>query len=157
MVMKRIAAISLVVLSLALFFAVAAPAQQRPGGPEAGTGMKGRGQWRYDPSKAETIRGEVVGLKEFSSRNGMRKGIGLELNTGSQSILVHLGPQFYIDRQPVKIAAGDKVEITGVKTLIRGQDAFLAGEVKTGGQVLKLRDETGMPLWAGPGPGGGKP
>jgi DNA/RNA endonuclease YhcR with UshA esterase domain len=118
--------------------------------------MQGRGQWRYDPSKAETIRGEVVGVKEFPSRNGMRKGVGLELNTGGQTILVHLGPRFYIDQQTVKIAAGDKVEITGVKTVIRGQDAFLAGEVRKSGQALELRDEKGVPLWAGSGPGGGK-
>jgi hypothetical protein len=35
--------------------------------------MKGRSQWMYDPSKAETVSGEVIGVKDFTSRNGGRK------------------------------------------------------------------------------------
>ncbi len=152
--MKRLAVVSLVVVSLAFVLAVSAPAQQRGSG--SGGGMKGRSQWLYDPSKAETLSGEIVAVKDFNSRNGMRKGIVLELNTGKQSILVHMGPQFYIDQQAVKIAAGDKVEVTAVKSLRRGREVLIAGEVRKDGQVLKLRDEKGVPLWAGSGPGGGK-
>lgn len=152
--MKRLVVAILVVVSLAFVLVVSAPAQQ--GGSGSGGGMEGRSQWMYDPTKAETVSGEVVAVKDFTSRNGMRKGIGLELNTGRQSILVHLGPQFYIDHQAVKIAAGDKVEITAVKSLRRGREVLIAGEVRKDGQVLKLRDEKGTPLWAGSGPGGGK-
>jgi hypothetical protein len=152
--MKRLVVASLVMVSLAFVLVVSAPAQQ--GGSGSGGGMTGRSQWMYDPSKAETVSGEVVAVKDFTSRNGVRKGIGLELNTGNQNILVHLGPQFYVDQQAVKIAAGDKVEITAVKSLRRGHEVLIAGEVRKDGQVLKLRDEKGEPLWAGSGPGGGR-
>jgi uncharacterized Zn-binding protein involved in type VI secretion len=108
----------------------------------------------YDPAKAEAVTGQVVEVKEFSSMNGMRQGVGLTLKTGDKNVLVHLGPKFYIDKQAVKIAAGDTVEITGVKAARRGQDVFMAGEVKKNGEVLKLRDENGRPLWAGTGPAG---
>jgi hypothetical protein len=151
--MRKVSVVAVVVLLVSV--AVSAFAQQWQG--EKGGGGRQGGQYRmYDPSKAETVSGEVVAVKEFTSRNGIRKGIGLELNTGSQTILAHLGPRFYIDQQSVKIAVGDKVDITGVKAVIRGQDVFLAGEVRKGGQVLKLRDEKGVPLWAGCGPGGDK-
>jgi hypothetical protein len=151
--MRKVLVVALVVFLVSV--AVSAFAKQWQG--EKGGGDRPGGQYRmYDPSKAETVSGEVVAVKEFTSRNGIRKGIGLELNTGSQAILAHLGPQFYIDQQSVKIAVGDKVDITGVKAVIRGQDVFLAGEVRKGDQVLKLRDEKGVPLWAGSGPGGGK-
>jgi hypothetical protein len=55
----------------------------------------------------------------------------------------------------IPIAAGDTVEITAVKSLRRG-GVLIAGEVRKDGQVLKLRDEKGVPLWAGCGPGGGR-
>jgi hypothetical protein len=109
----------------------------------------------YDPSKAETVTGQVTEVKEFSSRNGMRQGVGLTVKAGDKTMLVHLGPKFYLDQQTVKIAEGDTVEITGVKSFRRGEDVFMAGEVKKGGEVLKLRDEQGVPLWAGTGPGRG--
>ena len=108
----------------------------------------------YDPSKAETVSGEVIAVKEFSSRNGARYGVGLELNTGDRTLSVHLGPRDFISQQTVKITAKDRVEVTGIKTFHRGKEVFIAGEVKKGGEVLKLRDEKGIPLWAGAGPGG---
>jgi hypothetical protein len=129
--------------------AAVAAAQQWQGGPGGGGGMQGRGQRMYDPSKAETVSGEVAAVKEFTSGNGMRKGVGLELKTGGQTILVHLGPRVYIDQQAVRIAAGDKVEVKGVKAVRMGQDVFIAAEVKRGEDVLKLRDENGVPAWAG--------
>jgi hypothetical protein len=152
-VMKRF----VVMAVLSILLAATASAQQGPGGRGDGGGMPGKGQRMYDPSKVETVSGEVVAVKELMFRNGMRKGIGLKLNTGSQTMFVHLGPQWFIEQQSVKIAAGDKVEVTGVKTVRREKEVFVAGEVRKGGEVLKLRDAGGVPLWAGSGPGGGKP
>ncbi len=106
----------------------------------------------YDPSKAETVSGEVVAVKEFTSRNGMRQGVGLDLKTAGGSLLVHLGPKDFLSSQPLKFAAGDQVEVTGVKSVRRWGEVFMAGEVKKGGEVLKLRDEKGLPVWAGTGP-----
>ncbi len=146
--MKRLVVSGLVAVLSVVILAAAALAQQ------AGQrGIRGGGPRMYDPSKAETVSGDVVAVKEFTSKNGMRKGVGLELNAAGRTIVVHLGPKFYLDQQAVKIAAGDKVEITGVKTVRRGEEVFMAGEVKKGGESLKLRDDTGMPLWAGSGQG----
>ena len=141
--MKRFFAVAVAIVLMG----TAAWAQQGPGGK----GMRGKGPM-YDPAKAETVTGQVVEVKEFTSMNGMRQGVGLTLKSGDKTVLVHLGPKFYIDQQTVKIAAGDAVEITGVKADRRGQDVFMAGQIKKNGEVLKLRDEKGMPLWAGTGP-----
>jgi hypothetical protein len=45
------------------------------------------------------------------------------------------------------------VEVTGSRITYEGQPAIIAGEVKKGGQVLKLRDAAGVPAWAGAGMG----
>jgi hypothetical protein len=48
-------------------------------------------------------------------------------------------------------APGDKVEVTGSRVTYEGQPTIIAGEVKKGAQVLKLRDAAGVPVWAGQG------
>ena len=116
--------------------------------------MKSDGQKKYDASQTEIVTGEVTALKDIETRNGKTSGAGLELNTGSQNLLVYLGPHIYVDMQNVTINAGDKVEVKGVKVLLDGQQAVIAGEVRKGIEVLKLRDDTGAPLWGGKGHGG---
>jgi hypothetical protein len=112
-------------------------------------GTKSEGQQKYDPSQVEIVSGEVAEVKDIETKNGKTSGVGLELNTVSQSLLVYLGPHIYVDLQNVRIVPGDKVEVKGVKTALDGQIIFLAGEVRKGGEVLKLRDDKGAPLWAG--------
>ncbi len=114
-----------------------------------GPGGKGPGMM-YDPAKAETVKGEVTAVEQISGRRGLSHGIGLKLKTAAGTLAVHLGPQWYVEQQgEVKIKPGDTVEVTGVKARRGDEDIFIAGEVRRGEDVLKLRDESGMPLWAG--------
>jgi hypothetical protein len=103
----------------------------------------------YDPAKAETISGQVVSLEQIAVRRGMGTGVVLKVSSGSDTFAVHLGPKWFLEEQKVKFAAGDAVEIKGVRTVRQGKDVFLAAEVKKGSDILKLRDEQGIPLWAG--------
>ncbi|NTW59892.1 MAG: DNA-binding protein [Nitrospirae bacterium] len=122
---------------------------------DGGPGGPGR---MYDPAKAETVKGEVVAVEKVGGGRKMGPGIGLKLKTASGELVVHLGPQWYIEQQgEIPIKAGDTVEVKGVKASRGGQDFFLAGEVRKGGDVLKLRDDSGVPLWAGWRRGGPAP
>lgn len=113
-------------------------------------GGPGRQAGMYDPAKVETLTGEVTSVEQVSPGRRMGQGIGLKLKTANGVILVHLGPQWYIERQgDIKIAAGDAVEIKGVKVERKIGTIFIAAEVKKGNDVLKLRDENGYPAWAG--------
>ncbi len=155
--MKKIWAGSLGLAALALVIAgmVYAGQEQGPGaGPGNcnGCGMgwgRGMGGSMYDPAKAETIAGQVVSVEEFAARRGRGTGVVLKISSGSDTVAVHLGPKWFLDKQEIKFSAGDTVEVKGVKTVRRGLDMFLAGEIKKGSAVLKLRDEQGIPLWAG--------
>jgi hypothetical protein len=115
-----------------------------------GPGGAGRAGWMYDPSKAETVQGEVTAVEKVGGGRRMGPGIGLRLKTASGELVVHMGPQWYIEQQgEIPIKAGDAVEVKGVKASRGETTFFLAGEVRKGGDVLKLRDESGVPLWAG--------
>ncbi|MDH4164187.1 MAG: DNA-binding protein [Nitrospirota bacterium] len=154
--MKRILGVGIVVLGLVI--ATAAFAQPWQGWKNCGGWCKEDGSGpgaggpggMYDPAKAETVKGQVEAVEQISGKGRMGQGIGLKLKTDSGTLSVHLGPKWYIEQQgEVKIAAGDTLEIKGVKTQRWGQDVFIAGEIKRGDDVLKLRDENGVPLWAG--------
>jgi hypothetical protein len=43
----------------------------------------------------------------------------------------------------------DKVEIKGHRIYDRGEAAIVTSEVKKGGELLKLRDDSGLPFWKG--------
>jgi hypothetical protein len=62
---------------------------------------------------------------------------------------VHLGPQWYLENQDVKIEPGDRVEITGSRVTVQGKPTIIAAEVRKGDEVLQLRDAAGVPVWAG--------
>jgi hypothetical protein len=155
-VMKRFVNVGLVTLFCAALLAMSVSAQQGFGRMGGRGGTKGQGQPKYDPSQVEIVSGEVAAVKDIETRNGKASGVGLELNTGGQNLLVYLGPHIYVDLQNVRIVPGDKVEVKGVKTALDGQIILLAGEVNKGDEVLKLRDDKGAPLWAGNKQHGGR-
>jgi hypothetical protein len=143
-------------ISIPAFVLAATAAWGQPGlGPGGGQGRgweAGRSYGRmYNPQSVETLGGEVVSVSKFTHGQGMSYGIHFTLKTDKETIPVHLGPGFYVEKQAVKLAAGDKVEVTGSRITYQGKPAIIAAEVKKGDQVLKLRDASGTPAWAGQG------
>ena len=103
----------------------------------------------YDPKTVETAKGEVLSVEKFTTTNGMSAGVHLLLKTEKETISVHLGPSWYLENQDAQVEAKDKIEITGSRLTLDGKAVLIAAEVKKGDGILKLRDENGVPLWAG--------
>jgi hypothetical protein len=124
---------------------------------QRGMKWKGSGGWgmgtqyskMYNPKTVETISGEVVSIDKITPMKGMSYGVHLTIKTNKETISVHLGPEWYIESQDVKIMPKDKVEVKGSRITFGGNPAIIAAEVKKGEQVLKLRDENGFPVWSG--------
>jgi hypothetical protein len=114
-----------------------------------GWGMGSAYNRMYDPKTIETIKGEVLSVDQVTPAKGMRAGIHLMVKTDKDTISVHLGPSWYIENQDVKILPKDTLEITGSRITFQGKPALIASEVKKGEEILKLRDENGVPLWSG--------
>jgi len=118
---------------------------------------KGSGGWGsggsygrlYDVKTVETVAGEVVSIDRITPRKGMNYGIHLMLKTDNETIPVHLGPSWFIEHLDKPIAAGSQVEVTGSRITFDGKPAIIASQVRLGEDILKLRDENGIPVWAG--------
>ncbi|ABQ27617.1 hypothetical protein [Geotalea uraniireducens] len=115
----------------------------------SGWGMGGAYQRMYNPATVETVSGEVVAVDKVTPMKGMGAGIHLQLKTGKETISVHLGPSWFIERLDVKIEKGDKVEVKGSRVTVASKPAIIAAEMKKGDSVLRLRDDNGVPVWAG--------
>jgi hypothetical protein len=151
---KKLSMIVGVLGTLAFLAAPPSWAQQSasPQAPPAVSGKHafGKGAWRYNPQAVATLTGKVVAVTRHTPRRpGRHTWVAMMLKTDKGNVRVSLGPADYLDQQGLKLAAGDQVEVKGVQVTYHNRTGFIAGEVKKGGQVLKLRDEvTGRPLWA---------
>ena len=142
--LRHILALSGILVLLLAAYAWAQPGSSGPGmggrGPGGGMGMG----MHYDPKTVETIQGEVTQVQEMQ---GMAAGVHLQVKTAKETLMVILGPASYLEQQKVKIAEGDKVEIKGSRVQHPQMAMLIAGELKKGDQVVKLRDDQGTPLW----------
>jgi hypothetical protein len=120
-------------------------------------GWRGSGGWgmgsqysrMYNPATVETLSGTVETVDKITPMKGMYSGIHIMLKTDKETISVHLGPEWYVERQDVKIEKGDKIEVKGSRVPFADKPAIISAEVKKGDSTLVLRDSNGIPAWAG--------
>ncbi len=103
----------------------------------------------YDPKTVETISGQVASVDTLVPMAGMGYGVHLLLRTDKGAISVHVGPVWYIENQDVKLEPGDGVQVRGSRVTFQGKPAIIAAEVTKGQDTLRLRDESGFPIWNG--------
>jgi hypothetical protein len=126
--------------------AVALPQVGPPPGKGPGAARK------FDPATVVTVTGTVTGETRVDRGMG-HSGVHLSLKTAEGEIPVHVGPDFWVDKQSMKIAKGDEITVKGSKITFDGKPAVIAQTVTKGGSTLVLRDATGTPAWAGSGAG----
>jgi hypothetical protein len=141
--MKKLWIIGLVAVFVISITITLTDAQQWKG--SGGWGYKSQYQMMYNPQSISTIKGIPV--------SGMSYGIHLKVKTETETLSVHLGPAWFIERQDIEIKKDDTIEVKGSKIIFDEAPAIIAAEVKKGDTVLKLRDKNGLPVWAGTGMG----
>jgi hypothetical protein len=149
-VMRKARIISVAVALSVLFVssvALAGPWKGWQG--SGGWGMGSSYQRLYNPATVETVSGVVESVDKITPMEKMYSGIHLVLKTDKETIAVHLGPEWYIERQDVRLEKGDMIEVKGSKITFDGKSAIIAAECKKGDSVLILRDSVGVPAWAG--------
>jgi hypothetical protein len=135
-------------LSVALLAVTAlALAADTPSTPQGGGSGARR---RYDPAAVETISGEVLRIDRIPSRRGTGTAVHLAVRASAgETVDVRLGPAWWVDGQNVRVKENDKVEVKGSRVSIGGAPVVIAAVVNKKGKTLVLRNDAGVPAWAG--------
>jgi hypothetical protein len=149
--MKKVSVLVLFIGILSLMLLTTSWGPERIGPQESGR-WEPPGQYArmFDPKTLETFRGEVSVVDQLTPGYGMSDRVWLGLKTDKHMILVILGPTWFHKGMNFKIEPKDQLEIKGSMITGMEEPLFIATEVKKGDQVLKLRDESGYPVWAPP-------
>jgi ribosomal protein S12 len=150
--MRKLCLILGVLGLFAFSLGVQAEAQVQPVPPPVrGNPMvRGTGGGGYNPATVVTVSGTVTEvIRTVPKKPNQQVRVRLNLQTSQGPINVQLGPAAYVDQQPVKIVAGDSVEVTGSQISKGRISGIMAAQVKKGDQILQLRNEQGQPLWRG--------
>lgn len=118
-------------------------------GGSGGWGRNGAYCGMYNSGTIETLTGEVAAVEKFVPYRGMSHGVRIILKTDKETVNVHLGPLWYIERQDFKIEPKDKITVKGSVITFDGKKSIMASEVKKGDEILKLWDDRGYPFWSG--------
>jgi hypothetical protein len=105
----------------------------------------------YNVKTATEIKGKVIAIEQVVPMKGMSYGMHITVKTESETISVHLGPKWFLDKQLIQFKVDDKVLVKGSKVTLEGKQVVIAREINKNGKVLKLRNENGVPVWAGKG------
>ena len=105
----------------------------------------------FDSKTIKTISGQVIKIdqvREFGFGLQMRLTVFIDKK---EILPVYLGPAFYIvgPWQAKHFKLGDKVTVRGSQVTIKGEPLMIAVTVKLGNEVLRLRDQEGIPAWIG--------
>ena len=71
------------------------------------------------------------------------------MKTDRETLPVHLGPRWFLDNQDVMIEKGDQLKVKGSLITFEDKPALIAAKIEKGDDILQLRDDDGLPVWAG--------
>lgn len=113
------------------------------------TALAGPADAQFNPKTVESLEGEVLKVEPVSPRKGMSPGVHLTLKTAKEEVSVHLGPQWFLERQEFSVEPKDRLSVTGSRVEIDGKPAVIASELRKGDMTMVLRDAQGYPVWSG--------
>ncbi len=163
MAMRRATTLSVISL-LTLFFTAPLSSQQLPdvsGCPAWGPGSPICRAG--DPACMKVIAGKVVrvdrvcparGRSHIVDTDGEWWGVHIHLLkwAGNDTVHVHLGPSWFVDRQGVEIKKRDYIVVHGAGVYFYGEHRVVAAQIRKDDKMLYLREMDGRPLWLPTGP-----
>lgn len=126
------------------------PATQRT--PATGPGVRGAitidPGTPYNADAATSIDGVVTSVEKTARAGTGPESLLLHVRSDAGAFyFVHAGPLDYVSKQDFIVVNGDRVSINGAPARAEDRSIILAAEVSKDGQILRLRDHEGKPLW----------
>jgi 23S rRNA U2552 (ribose-2'-O)-methylase RlmE/FtsJ len=114
------------------------------------------GTWAQHASKAtgpkydKTTEVKITGVvEEIRDVPGEFEGTHLVVKCADKTVLVHLAPGGFLKELDTSFKAGDQVTVVGAKAPDTNAEEILAREITVGNNTTTLRDDKGIPVWAG--------
>jgi DNA/RNA endonuclease YhcR with UshA esterase domain len=101
---------------------------------------------KYDVANEVKIKGVVEDIREVP---GNFEGTHLVVKTDTGTVLVHVAPADFLKEMDTSFKKGDEVTVTGAKAPDAAEPEILAREITVGTNTTTLRDDKGIPVWAG--------
>jgi len=123
-----------------------------------GLAQRGSGGWgstagynkMYSTATVLELKGTVEKVEKIIPEKGMSNGIHLVMKTDKkETISIHLGPEWFLDKQAIHFAVGDVIIVSGSKITYESKPAIIAKNIKKGDDFLELRDDKGFTKWKG--------
>lgn len=103
----------------------------------------------YDPDTVTTLKGSVEAVSVVPAKGGRSGGTHVTLKSDGALTEVHIGPTWFLEQEGLKLEKGNSLEVTGSLLESEGKRFLVAREVKKGATSFRLRDQQGVPAWAG--------
>lgn len=101
---------------------------------------------KYDASGEVKLKGTVEDIREVP---GDYEGTRLLVKTDTGTVLVHVAPEAFLKEIDTTFKKGDEVQVVGAKLAGAPEEEVLAREITVGNNTCTLRDDKGVPVWAG--------
>ncbi len=101
---------------------------------------------KYDIANEVKIKGVVEDIREVP---GEFEGTQLVVKTDTSTVLVHVAPADFLKEMDTSFKKGDEVQVIGAKAPNTTEGEILAREITVGTNTTTLRDDKGIPVWAG--------
>jgi hypothetical protein len=101
---------------------------------------------KYDVANEVKIKGVIEEVREVP---GEFEGTHLVVKTETKTVLVHVAPSEFLKEIDTSFNKGDQVQVVGAKAPDSAEEEILAREITDGNNTATLRDDKGVPIWAG--------
>jgi hypothetical protein len=107
----------------------------------------------YNPKTVEKLDGEIASLEKVTAgKMDIPARVLLKLKTAKETVTIYLGPEWYLEKQNLKLSPGDYIQVCGSRIMMDDKPVILPNEVTKGSQVVQFWDDQGSPRWRGQGP-----
>jgi hypothetical protein len=101
---------------------------------------------KYDAANELKIKGVI---EEVRVVPGDFEGVHLVVKTADKTVLVHVAPDEFLKEIETSFNKGDQVQVVGARAPDAPEEEILAREIIDGTNTATLRDDKGVPIWAG--------
>ena len=112
----------------------------------------------YDASSEITMTGDIIKLDTVENDFGRFPGLLITVKNEKQEYPVYIAPLWYLSDKKISMKTGEKIKVTGSKVNYQEKDQIIARHFEYQKKEITVRDEKGIPVWAGKrmGPGKGR-